>query len=129
MPNFKDIFKVIHPEGRADSAAPAEGDAKARIEADISSNKVMIYMKGTRDFPQCGFSAATIAVFNELGVPYETRNVLEDDQLREGIKEFSQWPTIPQVYVAGKFIGGSDIVTELHGRGELSRIVNTAIGE
>lgn len=133
MPNFKSIFKVIHPESSAPRVtAPADsaaGDAVSRIRKDVESNDILIYMKGTPDFPQCGFSAATIEVFNALGVPYVTRNVLEDPALRQGVKAFSNWPTIPQVYVKGQFIGGSDIVTDLHQRGELKQIIDQALGK
>ena len=122
MPSFKNIFKVV---GSEQAAAPsmAGGDVKERIRNDIQSNRIMVYMKGTPQSPQCGFSAQTVQVLNELGVPYSSRNVLEDPELRQGIKEFSNWPTIPQVYVNGKFIGGCDIVTEMYERGELADLV------
>ncbi len=123
MSSFKNIFKVVGAE-QAQSAPPASGgDAIERIANDVSAHKILIFMKGTPDFPQCGFSAATIEAFNELGVSYETRNVLEDPELRQAIKEYSNWPTIPQVYIDGKFIGGSDIVTEMHANGELAPLV------
>lgn len=127
MPNFKSIFKVVQP-GQDSAPAPA-GDVQSRIRHDVQSNDILIYMKGTPDFPQCGFSAATIEVFNALGVPYATRNILEDPELRQGIKEFSNWPTIPQVYVKGQFIGGCDIVTEMHRRGELRQVVQDALSK
>jgi monothiol glutaredoxin len=101
-------------------------DVMARIKSMVESNKVLIFMKGNPTFPMCGFSAATIEVFNQLGVPYETVDVLEDPELREAIKAFSKWPTIPQVYVGGQFIGGCDIVREMHARGELAPIVKAA---
>ena len=123
MSSFKNIFKVVGAE-QAQSAPPASGgDAIERIANDVRAHKILIFMKGTPDFPQCGFSAATIEAFNELGVSYETRNVLEDTELRQAIKEYSNWPTIPQVYIDGKFIGGSDIVTEMHANGELAPLV------
>lgn len=96
---------------------------KSRIQSLIDSSKVLIFMKGTPGMPQCGFSAATVEIFNEIGVPYETVNVLADPAIREGIKAFSNWPTIPQVYVNGKFIGGCDIVHEMHDAGELEPLV------
>ena len=99
-------------------------DAMAEIENEIRSNKVMIYMKGTPSFPQCGFSAATIEVFEELGRPFSTVDVLASPAKRDAIKRYSNWPTIPQVYVDGKFIGGCDIVRELHERGELKRLLD-----
>ena len=94
-----------------------------RIEEDIRRHPVLIYMKGDRVFPQCGFSGATGRIFESLGVPFETRDVLQDPELREGIKRFSNWPTIPQVYVAGEFVGGCDIVTEMFQNGELQKLV------
>ncbi|MBV8915211.1 MAG: Grx4 family monothiol glutaredoxin, partial [Acetobacteraceae bacterium] len=88
-----------------------------RIHNDVSSNKVMLYMKGNAMFPQCGFSARVVQILTHLGVPFQTANVLEDPELREGIKQFSNWPTIPQLYVNGDFIGGCDIVTEMYQSG------------
>lgn len=94
-----------------------------KISQQIQDNKILIFMKGTPEFPQCGFSAAVIEVFNDMKVPYQTVNVLEDPEVREGIKVFSNWPTIPQIYIDGKFIGGCDIVREMHSRGELQPLV------
>jgi monothiol glutaredoxin len=101
-------------------------DVIQEIKDEIARNKVLIYMKGTRIFPQCGFSAATVKVFEQLGVPFETVDILEDPEKRQAIKEFSSWPTIPQVYVDGTFIGGCDIVCEMFERGELQSVVNGA---
>jgi monothiol glutaredoxin len=98
-----------------------------RIRTTVESNKIVIFMKGNRHFPQCGFSAATIEVFEELGVPYETVDVLQDMDVREGVKQFTKWPTIPQVFVSGKFIGGCDIVREMHASGELQPMVKEAL--
>jgi len=123
MSSFKNIFKVVGSEQAAQPAMHAQGDAMERIRHDIEANKIMVYMKGTPESPQCGFSAQTVQVLNELGVPFSSRNVLEDPELRQAIKEFSNWPTIPQVYVNGKFIGGCDVVTEMHERGELAEMV------
>jgi monothiol glutaredoxin len=97
--------------------------AAARIEREISENPVMLYMKGTALFPQCGFSARVVQILNHLGVPFATANVLEDPDLRDGIKQYSAWPTIPQLYVAGEFIGGCDIVTEMFQSGELETLL------
>lgn len=94
-----------------------------RIRDTVEKNRIVIFMKGNRHFPQCGFSAATIEVFEDLGVPYETVDVLQDMDVREGVKEFTKWPTIPQVFVSGKFIGGCDIVREMHASGELQPMV------
>ncbi len=98
-----------------------------QIESAIRDNKIMIFMKGNRSFPQCGFSAATVQVFEELGVPFETADVLSDPELRDGIKRYSNWPTIPQVYINGKFIGGCDIIRELYDSGELQPMVKSAL--
>jgi monothiol glutaredoxin len=99
------------------------------IESAIRENKVMIFMKGNRSFPQCGFSAATVQIFEELGVPFATADVLADPELRDAIKRFSNWPTIPQVYVDGKFVGGCDIVREMYENGELEPLVKAAVGQ
>lgn len=104
-------------------------DVMERIREEIAANKILIYMKGDPTFPQCGFSAATVAVFQELGYPFATVDVLADPEKREAIKVFSRWPTIPQVYIGGKFIGGCDIVRELHATGELRRLVEAALAE
>lgn len=98
-------------------------DIDTRIQAEIEANPVMLYMKGTPMFPQCGFSARVIQILTHMGVPFNSANVLEDDELREGIKSFSQWPTIPQLYVKGEFVGGCDIVTEMFQSGELETLM------
>jgi monothiol glutaredoxin len=95
----------------------------ARIEQDIAANPVMLYMKGTAMFPQCGFSARVVQILNHLEVPFATANVLEDPNLRDGVKQFSAWPTIPQLYVAGEFVGGCDIITEMFQSGELEALL------
>lgn len=99
-----------------------------RIQSAIAQNKILIFMKGNRHFPQCGFSAATVAVFDELGAPYETIDVLSDPEVRDQVKAYSNWPTIPQVYIDGKFVGGCDIVRELYESGELQQMVKSATG-
>jgi len=99
-----------------------------QIESAIRGNKIMIFMKGTRTFPQCGFSAATVQIFDELGAPYGTMDVLADPELRDAIKRYSNWPTIPQVFIDGKFVGGCDIIRELYDSGELEPMVKAALG-
>jgi monothiol glutaredoxin len=94
-----------------------------RIAAEIEQNPVMLYMKGTAMFPQCGFSARVVQILTHMGVPFQTANVLEDPGLREGIKSFSSWPTVPQLYVKGEFVGGCDIVTEMFQSGELETML------
>lgn len=95
----------------------------ARIQQDITENPVMLYMKGTAMFPQCGFSARVVQILNHLGAQYTTANVLEDPALRDGIKQFSAWPTIPQLYVGGEFVGGCDIIMEMFQSGELATLL------
>jgi monothiol glutaredoxin len=95
----------------------------ARIRQDIESHPVVLYMKGTPVFPQCGFSAQVVQVLSLSGVKFKAFNVLEDDELREGIKQFSDWPTIPQLYVKGEFVGGCDIVREMYQSGELADLL------
>ena len=104
-------------------------EAIERIQSAIRSNKIQVFMKGTRSFPQCGFSAATVQILEELGAPFGTTDVLADPELRDEIKRFSNWPTIPQVYIDGKFIGGCDIVRELYENGELQTLVKAAVGQ
>ena len=98
---------------------------KERIDADIASEDVVLYMKGTPVFPQCGFSAAVVGVLTHLGVPFRGINVLEDDGIREGIKAYSDWPTIPQLYVKREFVGGCDIIREMYETGELAEMFQT----
>lgn len=94
-----------------------------RIKGEIAEHPVMLYMKGTAMFPQCGFSARVVQILTHLNVPFTTANVLEDAELREGIKQFSNWPTVPQLYVKGEFVGGCDIVTEMFQSGELETLL------
>ncbi|MBU8539560.1 Grx4 family monothiol glutaredoxin [Falsiroseomonas tokyonensis] len=94
-----------------------------RIQADISANPVVLFMKGTPVFPQCGFSARVVQILSHVGVPFKGVNVLEDMEIREGIKAFANWPTIPQLYVKGEFVGGCDIVTEMFQSGELQTLL------
>lgn len=104
-------------------------DVTEQIRSAIANNKILIFMKGTRNFPQCGFSAATVQVFEQLGVPFETVDVLADMDVREAIKRYSNWPTIPQVFINGKFVGGCDIIRELYENGELEPMVKEALGQ
>lgn len=96
---------------------------KSKIEQLIKANKVLLFMKGNKTQPMCGFSGAVIQCLNQVGANYETVNVLEDGEIREGIKEFSNWPTIPQLYVNQQFIGGCDIVREMFSTGELKKLL------
>ena len=98
-------------------------EANERIDALVKSNPVVLFMKGTALFPQCGFSSRAVAILDHLGVPFETVDVLQDQEIRQGIKEYSDWPTIPQLYVKGEFVGGSDIMMEMFESGELQQIL------
>ena len=101
-------------------------DLVAMIKKEIDSNTICLFTKGTTDMPMCGFSARTIAVFKEIGKPFKTVDVLPDPRIRQILSSVSNWPTIPQVFVGGKFIGGCDIVTEMHQKGELKPLVEQA---
>lgn len=96
-----------------------------QIDADIASEDVVLFMKGTPVFPQCGFSSAVVGVLTHLGIPFRGINVLEDDSIREGIKAYSDWPTIPQLYVKREFVGGCDIIREMFETGELTEMFQT----
>ena len=97
----------------------------AQIQTAIDSNRVVVFMKGTAEHPMCGFSARIVQIFTHLNVPFKDINIMTDEALRQGIKEFSNWPTIPQIYIDGEFIGGCDIVTEMFTDGELKEILTT----
>jgi monothiol glutaredoxin len=97
--------------------------AEDKIKEMIKVNKVMLFMKGDRKFPQCGFSGMACQILDHIGETYETTNVLEDNDIREGVKVFSNWPTIPQLYINGEFVGGADIMREMFETGELKKII------
>lgn len=116
-----------HQTHQGPDPAPQTGpqtmtDAKDRIQQTISDNDVVLYMKGTKSAPQCGFSSRVAGVLNFMGVDYADVNVLADEDIRQGIKDFSDWPTIPQLYVKGEFVGGCDIITEMTLSGELDKL-------
>ncbi|TKD01802.1 Grx4 family monothiol glutaredoxin [Polyangium fumosum] len=98
-------------------------DARQRIQEIIDQNRVVLFMKGTKSFPQCGFSQRAVQILKSAGAEFVDVNVLKDPDIRQGIKEFSNWPTIPQVYIDGKFVGGSDILSEMQQSGELSQLL------
>ncbi|KOP24966.1 glutaredoxin [Hapalosiphon sp. MRB220] len=102
-------------------------ELKERIDNLVKENKILVFMKGTKLMPACGFSNNVVQILNTLGVPFETVNILDDYELRQGIKEYSNWPTIPQVYIDGEFVGGSDILIELYQKGELQQKVEVAL--
>ena len=99
-------------------------DVNARISEIVNTNKVVLFMKGTPLFPQCGFSSRAVTILDHLGVPFESVDVLQDMEIRQAIKGFSDWPTIPQLYVKGEFVGGSDIMMEMFEAGELKALVS-----
>ena len=103
-----------------------ERDVLKEIDNDVKSNPVILYMKGSPDFPQCGFSATVTQILNYVGAEYTSRNVLEDPEVRSGIKTYASWPTIPQLYINGEFVGGCDIVREMFETGELQEMLGAS---
>ena len=101
-------------------------NVQERIKNQIENNKIILYMKGSKEMPMCGFSGKVVKILDSYGVDYETIDVLLDEDIRQGIKEFSNWPTLPQLYVNGQFIGGCDICEEMHSSGELETVVKSA---
>ena len=102
-------------------------EVKERIDNLVNQNKIVVFMKGTKLMPQCGFSNNVVQILNTLGIPFETVDVLADSEIRQGIKEYSKWPTIPQLYIDGQFVGGSDILIEMYQKGELQQMVEVAL--
>jgi len=102
-------------------------DVQERIDNLIQQNKIVVFMKGNKLMPQCGFSNNVVQILNMLAVPFETVDILDDSEIRQGIKEHSNWPTIPQVYINGQFVGGSDILIEMYQKGELQQMVEVAL--
>lgn len=101
-------------------------DLKKKVEEQVKGNKVVIYMKGTKDFPMCGFSAKAVSVLKTLNMPIFDVDVLSDDPLWGALEEYTQWPTVPQIFINGEFIGGCDIISEIHERGELEKLAKQA---
>ena len=115
-------FKILNEDistTKEFSPAEALGELKERIESVINADKMVLFMKGNAEFPQCGFSANTVAILKHLGKSFTTFDILQDMDIRQGLKEYSNWPTFPQLYVNGKMIGGNDIITEMFESGEL----------
>jgi monothiol glutaredoxin len=104
-------------------------DVNSKIEEQLKSHDILLYMKGTPDFPQCGFSGQTVAALNAVGKPFAYVNIFDDEEIRQGLKEYSNWPTFPQLYVKGELIGGSDIVIEMYQSGELEKLLNQTQAE
>ena len=116
-------FNIINSEIKEISAEDKSADLKAQIETLLSSSKVVLFMKGNAEMPQCGFSANSVAILKNLGVSFNTFNILNDPEIRQGLKEFSNWPTFPQLYVKGQLIGGNDVITEMFKNGELQEFL------
>lgn len=102
-------------------------DVNSKIEEQLNAHDILLYMKGTPDFPQCGFSGQAVAALNAIGKPYAFVNIFEDQEIRDGLKAYSNWPTFPQLYVKGELIGGSDIVIEMYNSGELQELLESAV--
>ncbi len=98
-------------------------DIKTTIDSTVKTNDIVLFMKGTADMPQCGFSGRSVQILKQLGVDFKDINVLESDELRQGIKEYTNWPTVPQLYIKGEFVGGADILMEMYQSGELSALL------
>lgn len=127
--SINSINKNKYPQkGQRVYANPNELDDRLRLKIDtlITNNKVVLFMKGNKLFPQCGFSNTACRILDALNTPYETVNVLEDENIRSGIKIYSSWPTIPQLYVNGEFVGGSDIMIEMYQNGQLAEMIEVA---
>ncbi len=123
-------FKILNEDistTKEFSPAQASGELKERIESVINSDKMVLFMKGNAEFPQCGFSANTVAILKHLGKSFTTFDILQDMDIRQGLKEYSNWPTFPQLYVNGKMIGGNDIITEMFESGELKDYLDTQL--
>ena len=119
-------FKILNEDGpivevKADSIT---GEITERIESVIKADKLVLFMKGNANFPQCGFSANSVAILKHLNQPFKTFDILSDDSIRQGLKEYSNWPTFPQLYFNGKLLGGNDIITEMFEAGELQELFN-----
>jgi monothiol glutaredoxin len=121
-PDTPDLVDDPHPD--TDKDGLMSEDIKAWIDNEVKSNDIVLFMKGTPTFPQCGFSGQVVQIMDYLDVPYKGVNVLENDDLRQGIKDYSNWPTIPQLYVKGEFVGGCDIVREMFQSQELQELLN-----
>ena len=127
MTNENNPFKILNEDiatTKEFTPAQATGELKERIESIIGSDQLVLFMKGNSEFPQCGFSANTVAILKHLGKSFTTFDILQDMDIRQGLKEYSNWPTFPQLYIKGKLIGGNDIITEMFESGELKEFLD-----
>lgn len=135
MSDKKDSKKSISlPLAEQDAAdeqdsQPEPDDVQSRIDRDVNDHEIVLYMKGYPQQPMCGFSARAAAIIASYERPFHTVNVLEDPEIRQGIKDYADWPTIPQVYIGGEFVGGSDILMEMHENGEIESLIEEAFGQ
>ncbi|MBA2404687.1 MAG: Grx4 family monothiol glutaredoxin [Bdellovibrionales bacterium] len=116
-------FNIINSEIKEIAGADKAADLTTQIEKLLGSSKVVLFMKGNAEMPQCGFSANSVAILKNLGVSFNTFNILNDPEIRQGLKEFSNWPTFPQLYIKGQLIGGNDVITEMYKNGELQEFL------
>lgn len=116
-------FNIINSEIKEITAENKTAELKDQIETLLNSSKVVLFMKGNSEMPQCGFSANSVAILKNLGVSFNTFNILNDPEIRQGLKEYSNWPTYPQLYVKGQLIGGNDVITEMYKNGELQEFL------
>jgi monothiol glutaredoxin len=116
-------FNVMNNDIQEIPAADKSLELNQQIEKLLNESKVVLFMKGNADMPQCGFSANTVAILRHLGVAFRTFNILNDPEIRQGLKDFSNWPTFPQLYVGGKLLGGNDIITEMYQSGDLQEVL------
>jgi len=116
-------FNVLNNDISEIETADKSKDLKHQIEALLGSSKIVLFMKGNSQMPQCGFSANSVAILKHLGVSFKTFNILNDSEIRQGLKEYSNWPTYPQLYVDGKLVGGNDILTEMYQNGDLQELL------
>lgn len=116
-------FNVLNNDIQEIESADKSKDINEQIEALLKSGKIVLFMKGNSEMPQCGFSANSVAILKHLGVPFKTFNILNDPEIRQGLKDYSNWPTYPQLYVNAKLIGGNDIITEMYRSGELQDFI------
>lgn len=129
MSDNENPFQILNKdisETREIDPASLEGDLKERIETILKSSKIILFMKGNPEMPQCGFSANTSGILKHLGQSFDTFDILKDMEIRQGLKEYSNWPTFPQLYMDGKLIGGNDIITEMFESGDLQKLLNNA---
>lgn len=121
-------FKILNEDAASKEINPADvsGELKERIEAIINSDKLVLFMKGNEQMPQCGFSANSVAILKHLGAKFSTFDILQDMDVRQGLKEYSNWPTYPQLYLKGKLVGGNDIITEMFESGDLQEVLKEA---